>query len=128
MDDVASAPGKMRESTWPIPLPGTTARTATQIAGPARDQGRPGDRDGSTGVLAGRAVDGRDDRLQGGAGGVGVDADAPQHLAVDGALDVGGGLRGRALAHRVLLVVQQPYVDADAVQRGEERRDRTVAG
>src|SRR5690606_10097425 len=56
------------------------------------------------------------------------DSDAPQDLVADGALDVGGGLRGGALAHRVLLVVQQAYVDADGLQRVEEGRDRTVAG
>src|SRR5690606_35289767 len=56
-----------------------------------------------------------------------VDSDPPQNLVADRALDVRGGLRGGALAHGVLLVVQQAYVDAEAPQRVEEGRDRTVA-
>src|SRR5690606_22538843 len=57
-----------------------------------------------------------------------VDSDPPQNLVADGALDVGGGLRGGTLAHGVLLVVQQAHVDPDGLEGVEEGGDRTVAG
>src|SRR5690606_2199205 len=99
----------------------------TTGAPPAHGGGRsPGVR--RSGWSAGRAVDGRDDRLQRGARGVRVDSDPPQNLVADGALDVGGGLRGGTLAHGVLLVVQQAHVDPDGLEGVEEGRDRTVAG
>src|SRR5690606_3209630 len=73
------------------------------------------------------AVDRRDDRLEGGGGGAGVDADPPQHRPVDLALHVGRRLGVAAGAQRVLHVVEHPYLDADAADGVDEGGDRPVA-
>ena len=64
------------------------------------------------------------DSLVRGARDRGVDADAPHDLAVDRGLNVGGGARVAALAHRVLGVVQDAHVKIELVQRRDERVDR----
>ncbi|MCO5611506.1 hypothetical protein L7F22_065759 [Adiantum nelumboides] len=73
------------------------------------------------------AVDRAHDALEARAGDRAVDADAPEHLALDGALDVGRGAGVVTAAHRVLVVVEHAHVEADAGQRVDERRDRAVA-
>src|SRR5690606_17909468 len=73
------------------------------------------------------AVHGRDDGLERGCGGVGVDADPPQHLAVDVALQVGRRLGVAARAQGVLDVVEDADLDADGVDGVDEGGDGAVA-
>src|SRR4051794_27074568 len=56
-----------------------------------------------------------------------VDPDAPEDLALDGALHVGGGARVVARRHGALLVVEHPHVEPDAGQRVDERGEGAVA-
>src|SRR5690606_13279533 len=101
-----------RRST--IPSPGSGSRTGEPTSG----RGGRGPRG---------AVDGGDDRLERCGDDVGVQADAPVHLALHLALDVRGSRRVTSGAEGVLGVVQELDLVALPLDRVHERRDRAVA-
>src|SRR5690606_20538384 len=77
--------------------------------------------------LAQRTVDGGDDRLERRRRDGRIDADAPQDVVADGALDIGRRGRVTALGQRVLGVVEHRDLDPVARERRDEGRDRAVA-
>src|SRR5690606_26169430 len=81
---------------------------------------------GSAGSAHG-AVDRRYHGLEQGVDDRAVDADAPEHGVLHRALDVRGGARVVTGGHGVLVVVEHAYVEPDAGERVDERRDRAVA-
>lgn len=80
-----------------------------------------------SGPVAMRPVHRRDDRLEGRCGDRRVDPDPPEHVVADHALDVCGGCGVLTRGQSVLGVVEHLDPDADAGERGDEGRDRTVA-
>src|SRR5450830_469519 len=86
------------------------------------------DRPPDPGASACGAVHGGDDRLEARRGDRRFDADAPEHVVADCALDVCRRGRVAALGERVLVVVQHRDVDPVARERVHEGRDRAVPG
>src|SRR3954471_2771743 len=99
-----------------------TTREGTSSAVTAASS-RAGDPDG----LPQRPVHRRHHGAQGRGDDVRVDAHAPQDTVADRALHVGGRPCVPAGGHRVLGVVEDADVDADGLQRVDERCDRAVA-
>src|SRR5690606_36672111 len=77
--------------------------------------------------LAKQTVNRRDDRLELRRSDGRIDADAPQDVVADGALDIGSLGRVTALGQRVLGVVEHRDLDPVARERRDEGRDRAVA-